>query len=80
MSLGLSDEIARLFPLWGPALHGTLVSAIVAIPLLQPAADPADLDATLLLTYCYPSETLLLPRCYPLLPRCYPATTLLLTL
>ena len=24
VSLGLADEISRLFPSWGPALHGTL--------------------------------------------------------
>lgn len=36
MSLGLADEVSRLFPRWGPALHGTLVSAIVINQLLGP--------------------------------------------
>jgi len=36
VSLGLADEVSRLFPRWGPALHGTLVSAIVLNQLLGP--------------------------------------------
>ena len=36
VSLGLADEVSRLFPRWGPALHGTLVSAIVINQLLGP--------------------------------------------